>query len=220
MKIPFTADQFFDSMAAYNVSMFPVQIVLALLAVGLVAMVLLKARHSGVAVLSLLGVMWVWMGTVYQWLFFAPINPAAYAFGGLFVAQGLLLFFLAYKRTHAFAFRADARGIVGLLLVVFALLIYPAFGFFSGHRYPSAPTFGLPCPTTIFTFGMLLMATKRLPWYVFVVPVLWSVVGFNASWLFGVYEDIALPLSALVTVVLMLTKLAKAKTSTMVAAAR
>jgi hypothetical protein len=164
--------------------------------------VLMRARHTGVVVLSLLGAMWVWMGMVYQWLFFAPINPAAYAFGGLFVVQGLLLSYLAYKSTHTFAFRADARGIAGLTLAVFALLVYPAIGFFSGHRYPSAPTFGLPCPTTIFTFGMLLMATTRLSWYVLVVPVLWSVVGFNASWLFGVYEDVALPLSALVTVVL------------------
>lgn len=41
-----------------------------------------------------------------------------------------------------------------MLLILYALIGYPAFGYFAGHHYPSVPVFGVaPCPTTIFTIG-------------------------------------------------------------------
>ena len=73
----------------------------------------------------------------------------------------------------------------------FALVVYPAIGYGLGHRYPAMPTFGVPCPTTIFTLGLLLFA-DRPPWLVYVVPLLWSAVGSLAALRLGVYEDLAL----------------------------
>jgi hypothetical protein len=54
--------------------------------------------------------------------------------------------------------------------VVFALVLYPVIGYTFGHIYPSSPTFGLPCPTTIFTFGIFLWSDKRLPVAILVIP--------------------------------------------------
>ena len=46
------------------------------------------------------------------------------------------------------------------------------------HSYPGAPTFGItPCPVTLFTFGLLLLATTPVPWLLLVIPVAWSLVG-------------------------------------------
>lgn len=39
-------------------------------------------------------------------------------------------------------------GMTGSLLMLYAMMIYPALGYFLGHVYPKAPTFGVPCPTT------------------------------------------------------------------------
>ena len=81
-------------------------------------------------------------------------------------------------------------------------MIYPLIGQYSGHAYPYAPTFGLPCPTTIFTLGVLLLLPYRLPWYIAIIPILWSVIGFSAAFMLGVVEDTALILAGILFVVL------------------
>jgi hypothetical protein len=51
------------------------------------------------------------------------------------------------------------------------------------------PTFGVPCPTTIFTFGMLLWTKREIPLYIAIIPLLWSLVGLSAALSFGMKED-------------------------------
>jgi Family of unknown function (DUF6064) len=64
--------------------------------------------------------------------------------------------------------------------------------------------FGLvPCPTTIFTFGMLLLAARPkrpLLW----PPLVWSVIGFFAAVKFGISEDVGLLLAGIVTAAIVL----------------
>ena len=95
-----------------------------------------------------------------------------------------------------FAFRSDARGWAGAGLIAYALVGYPLVSLALGHRYPETPTFGLPCPTTIFTIGLLLFAVPPMPRSVLVVPVLWAVVGSTAAFLLGVYQDLGLLVAA------------------------
>jgi hypothetical protein len=198
MKLPFSANQFFEIFENYNLAVFPMQIVLMLLAIAAVVISRRKRFNNGRIVLPILGALWLWMGIVYHWIFFSSINPLAYGFGAAFVLQGILFFVLRFTRVQSFAFHNDAKGAVAVVLIAYALVVYPVIGFFSSHSYPLQPTFGLPCPTTIFTFGMLLVAAPKLPWYFVLVPVLWSVIGFSAAFQFGVYEDIALIVSAAV----------------------
>jgi hypothetical protein len=82
------------------------------------------------------------------------------------------------------------------------LLIYPVLGYFLGHVYPHSPTFGLPCPTTIFTFGLLLWADNKVPKYLLVIPLLWSLIGFLAAFQLGVLEDVMLLITGLVATTL------------------
>ena len=58
------------------------------------------------------------------------------------------------------------------------------------------PTFGLPCPTTIFTAGVLMLATPRAPG-LSIVPVIWSAIGGSAAFLLGVPADIGLPIAGI-----------------------
>jgi hypothetical protein len=55
---------------------------------------------------------------------------------------------------------------------------------------PRAPAFGVPCPTTIFTAGLLL-ATPLSRWLL-VIPIVWSLVGGSAAFLFGMTPDLML----------------------------
>jgi hypothetical protein len=84
------------------------------------------------------------------------------------------------------------------LLVAYALVLYPVWSWFAGHRYPDTPTFGLPCPTTIFTVGVLAFLTTPYPRSPFVVPILWCTVGAQAAILLGVPQDFGLIVAGIV----------------------
>ena len=144
------------------------------------------------------------MGIVYHIVFFTAINKAAYLFGGIFIIQGMLfLIFGVFKSKLSFNFKKDKYGITGLSLILFALVVYPLLGYFFDHIYPFSPTFGLPCPTTIFTFGFLLLNIKKCPIIILIIPFVWSIIGFMAALQFGIFEDIGLIVASLISVSLL-----------------
>ena len=75
-----------------------------------------------------------------------------------------------------------------------------------GHTYPSNPTFGLPCPTTIFTFGILIWTVKKIQIYVVIIPLLWSLIGFSAALNLGVKEDFGLLIAGVLGFILIIIK--------------
>ena len=140
------------------------------------------------------------MGIVYRIFFLTTINNAAYIFGECFIIQGILfLFFGIRKNKFSFIITKDKYGITGLSLILFTLFVYPLLGYSFGHISPYTPTFGLPCPTTIFTFGFLLVNTKKCPITILIIPIVWSVIGLMAAFQFGIFEDTGLIVASLLT---------------------
>ena len=199
MSLPFTEAQFLDAFRRYNDAVWPMQWVL--LALGVFAVV--RARRGGARggrdVALVLAVLWTWMAVVYHIGFFRAINPAATVFAAAFLAEAIILARAGLSRTGvAFDIRLDARGVLGGALVMFALVVYPLLGLAFGHRYPASPTFGLPCPTTIFTIGILAWMAPRAPRAPWIVPLLWTAIGGSAAPLLGMREDLGLPVAGLV----------------------
>jgi hypothetical protein len=199
--MPFTRAEFFDLFARYNEAVWPVQ--LALLMVGFAALIFaaVSTPRASMAAGVALAALWFWMGLVYHLAFFTAINPAASLFGAAFVIQGVLI--IAYTvgaRRLEFHPSRDAGSIAGAAIVCYALIAYPLIGYLSGHRYPAMPTFGVPCPTTIFTLGVLLLVKPPLPRILLVVPALWAAIGMSAALSLGVHEDLGLPVSALIVI--------------------
>lgn len=152
--------------------------------------------------LLLLSALWLWMGAVYHGVFFRRINPAASLFAAFFIVQAAILAVQAVRGTAVIRPTASGAGIAGGLIVVYGLLVYPVLGAALGHHYPSSPTFGLPCPTTLFTLGALLWM-RPLRVSLFLIPLAWAVIGTTAALRLGVYEDVGLAVAAL-TVLLVL----------------
>jgi hypothetical protein len=203
MKLPFTIQQFFDVFASYNGTVFPAQIFFYLLALLALWFIIRGARYANIYTSAALAFLWLWMGIVYHLLFFSEINKAAYVFGPLFILQGLLFFYYGVvKHQLQYTFHTDLYTITGGLLIFYALILYPLLGYMAGHVYPSSPTFGLPCPTTIFTLGLLLWTGTKLPKLLLIIPLLWSVIGFSAAFTLGVAEDTGLIVAGLATLVL------------------
>ena len=201
MQLPFTAAQFFDVFRQYNDAVWPAQIALVALAATALMLVARPQSWSGRAISGILAFFWMWLGVAYHLMFFAAVNPAAYAFAAVsivgaaaFVWQGVV------KQRLTFTTARSARTVVGFALMAFALVAYPAWSVYAGHQYPAMPTFGLPCPTTLFTVGMLCLLVPPYPRAPLLVPVLWCLVGAQAAFLLGVYQDLGLIIAGVVGV--------------------
>ena len=193
MKLPFTIEQFLSVFANYNQSVFPMQIVLNLLAFFAILILFLKQKYSSKIIAFILSLFWLWTGLVYHIMFFSSINKAAYFFGSLYIVQAMLFFiFGVVKEKLNFQFNKNINGITGLILIIYALVIYPVLGYLFGHIYPQSPTFGAPCPITIFTFGILFLTTNKIPMYLILIPLLWSLVGLSAAINLRITEDFGL----------------------------
>jgi hypothetical protein len=201
-RIPFTTDQFFGVFTAYNLSIDGATIALNAIAMALVWVSLRPTRWSSAVVWLGLAGLWLWTGVVFHLTHFTSVTPAAYLFGALFVAQSLLFAHAATRRIAFEPVRGAARSL-GALLVVYALVMYPAIGVISGDRYPALPLFAAPCPLSIFTFGLLLWTRGRVPTYLFSIPVVWSVIASSAIFQFGVVQDVVMPIAALLTVIVL-----------------
>ena len=201
----FTVEQFLNVFKQYNEALWPMQIVAYAVGIALVVLALTRWRRASAVIFGALAVMWAGMAVGYMWTYFADINPAAKLFGAIFLAQAILLAAMALRERDAvYGGRRDLRTWIGLALITYGMLAYPLLGMAFGHGYPRAPMFGLvPCPTTIFTLGMLLLAARPkclLLW----LPLVWSAIGSFAAVKFGIYEDVGLLVAAIVTAVVML----------------
>jgi hypothetical protein len=207
MKTPFTLEDFLGVFSKYNQTVFPFQFIFYLSGVIIVILLLNPTLRSSRIVSFILSFFWIWMGLVYFFTFFSAINPAAYLFGTFFLLEGaFFLYHGVFLEKLLFKFHHDKNGISGLILVLFSLVGYPVLNYVFGHSYPTLPTFGLPCPTTIFTFGILLQNDRKLPFSIYIIPLAWSLIGFTAAFKFGIIEDSALLVSALLTLFLVIIR--------------
>jgi hypothetical protein len=189
--LPFTTEQFFALFASYNTTIWPAQLVAYALGLAALIFALWGGAQAGRIVAAVLAVMWLWTGAAYHLIHFTAINPAAWLFGAAFLVQGAAFLVVAWGAGLAFKSEwTGTRRAFGLVLVAYAGVLYPLLGRVAGHPWAEIPTFGVtPCPMTIFTFGVLLMASSPVPWWLLVIPVLWAVVGGSAAVLLEVPQD-------------------------------
>ena len=209
MRLPFTRAQFLDVFAAYNGALWPAVVALWLTAAFLTVGMLGRRPPGGRSVAAYLSLLWLWNAVVYHGLFFRRINPAALGFAILFAVEGAIFAGLAVfargLRPAAHAPRpvgarpslvASWRAAAGAAFLV-AALVYPFAAAAAGERWPALPTFGVPCPTVLFTVGVFLRRDFPVREIVSAIPFLWSVFGGSAAVLLGMAPDYALWLAGI-----------------------
>jgi hypothetical protein len=203
MELPFGIDAFFVVFARYNAAIWPAQLVTyALGALAIVAFWIDRKRRKSV-ILAILTVFWAWNGIVYHWLFFSAINTAAYAFGAIFVMQAALFAgaFFTSSSLH-FENAGGLRSFVAWSLIIYAALVYEMLGILAGHGLMGGPLFGVaPCPTTIFTIGLLLLAQGRALFWLSIIPAMWALIGTSAAIFLGVPQDLGLAAAVLLMLI-------------------
>lgn len=204
--IPWSRESFLEVFRSYNEAVWPAEIVLVALAVGAVSGALRGTRRSSALAGLVLTVLWLWMAIAYHWIHFARVTSVALLFGLAFVAQGVLLGRALLRGRLRFGPPRGPAKVLGLATIAYAMIVYPLLGSLSDHAYPLSPSFGLPCPTTIFTLGMLLLTSQPMPKSLLVIPVGWAAVATAAPIAFGIWEDVGLVIAAIVVPIVLVVR--------------
>lgn len=208
-NLPFTRDQFLGMFEAYNQAIWPAQVLAYVLGAAAVALLIWRPGRSHRLIVGVLAGFWLWLGVAFLLIAMRTIDsgPGPLVFGAAFLLQGALWLLAGVLRQDLrFDARLTGSSIVGWALVTYALVVYPLLGVVAGHVYPRQPMFGVaPCPTVIFTFGVLLLTAARVPKYLLVVPLAWAVTsGISAPLNFGIYEDFGLVAAGVVGTALLM----------------
>lgn len=197
--LAFTPEVFLSLFEQYNAAIWPAQVFAYVLGLLAVFLTLRPSRGTGRLIAAILAGFWLWIGVAYHLMFFSAINFAAPVFGIVFVVQGLLFAWIGVVRGRLdFRFRGDPPGWIGLGFALFAIMVYPLLNLLAGHVWPRVPIFGVtPCPTTIFTIGLLLLTARRVPLSLMAIPALWSLIDGATSWLLEIPEDTTLPVAGI-----------------------
>ncbi len=205
MKTPITTDQFFSVFEKYNHAIFPVQIGLFLLTILALIAIGSKIGQKDKFVAGILGVIWIWTGIGYHWVFYSDINNLALGYGVVFILQGLFLVWegvILYNLK--FVFRMTVQAILGYFFILYSLIIYPVVGYLIEPNLSQTISIGLPSPTIILTFGFLLLCDKKFSKYLLIIPSLWAVIGISGIIKLGVYQDSVMLIAAIIADVLIL----------------
>jgi hypothetical protein len=211
MAMAVTGDnELLELFTRYNEDLWPVHLVAYAAGVAAVALLFARRRDRADRVIAgLLAALWLWLGVAFQGLYATDVDVVlGTAYAVMFVLQAHLLFRYGVLRGElTFRPRAGLTGAVGWVALAYAVIVYPVIGAVLGHGWPESPLLGMaPCPTTILTFGLLLLAAPPLPRRLLIVPFAWAVLAPPAAMARGVYEDAGLLIAGLVTVVLVLVR--------------
>jgi hypothetical protein len=180
----------------YNPSIWPMQVVVYVLALAAVFLAVKKTKSSDRIITVVLAFFWLWNGI----MFFLPIggnSPLWYVFAALFIIQGILFLVGAVKPNVSYHIGTDIYSLTGIVLILYGLIGSPLVGSLVGHLYPQMAFLGLfPCPTLPFTFGLLLCTDSKIPKYLIVVPFVWGLMGVMTISI-GMMEDVVMLLGAL-----------------------
>ncbi|HZP20142.1 MAG TPA: DUF6064 family protein [Bauldia sp.] len=206
--LPFSREAFLSVIVDYNQAIWPAQIVAYLVGLAAIGALVWRKPFSDRAIAGALAAMWLVTGAAYHAMFFTAINPAAYLFAAAFILEaGVLVYCGMFRGQLRFGFDGSPAAWVGAAFLAYAGLAYPLLAIATGHAYPELPMFGLtPCPVTIFTFGLFLMTTQRVPRVLFVIPFLWSLVGGSAAFLLNIVPDWFLLASGVIALAMLLPR--------------
>ena len=194
----FTIEDFMLVLESYNLAIWPMQIFAYILVILALFFTFKSTKYSQKIVLGILSFLWLFNGIVFSLLYWAPSHLFGYIFGVCCILQGLLFLYGLKKSDITISFSGlTYYSIIGIIFVVYAIVGYQVFGYFLGHIYPKFFPVGLvPCPTTIFTLGIFLIISKRIPKKYYVIPLIIALGGFLAVYK-GIYEDIGLIIAGL-----------------------
>lgn len=161
-------------------SVWPLQLFMLLLGVGMCVAVLRWPVRQAPWSAGVLALVWSWLAWGYYLTRFTEISTAASSLAVLSIVEAAVLAALANLQGEAG--RRSFR-MAGVLMVVVALA-WPALALVTGRSLAQAEWFGTaPETTALATLGMLLASPLRGRTWAAIVPALLLAVGLTTLWL-------------------------------------
>ncbi|TDX30858.1 hypothetical protein DFO67_104117 [Modicisalibacter xianhensis] len=203
--LPYSPEILFAIYAQFNQAVWPAQLIFNALLLGLIFLI---AKRSGSAtaariVNGFLALAWAWTGIGFHLAHFAPFNFAAPYYGALFLVQAALFAVAALKASPRYRLARGLPGVIGVGLLGYGLFGYPLVDAALGQTWQSLRYFPMaPGATLLVSLGGLLLATGRVTYLLFAVPVLWSLIAGVLAWWLGLVQDAVLPVAGLMCLAL------------------
>ena len=204
--LSFSIEEFLLVLENYNLEIWPFQIFAYIFIVLVIFFSIKPTNYSPKIVLAILSFFWLFTGIVFCFLYWAPSHIFGYIFGIFCVLQGIMFLYSIIKSNITIGSQDITYTVIGILFVLYAIIGYQIFGYYLGHIYPKFFAVGLvPCPTTIFTFGIFLIFNIKIPIKYFFIPLTISLGGFLAAYK-GIYEDIGLIIVGILGTILIILR--------------
>lgn len=200
----FTSHTYYRLFELYNRALWPVHVAAAALGLMLLVLMLHGGARRGRAIAAILAACWLWVAVAFLFARYDAVNwMARYAALG-FTLEAILLIVsgvvLNRLKSGAEMTSADFTSLAGTAIVVFALFIQPLSAPLFGRPWTQMEIFGLaPDPTVAATLGALL-AMRRAPWYLLVIPILWCAITGATLWAMAAPEALIMPAIAVLVI--------------------
>jgi len=190
------AEVFLNNVSAYNVSIFPMQIITLVVAVILTYLLFVRPS-TGVNKLikAYLSLTFVWFV-----LMFPFEGVFKIAFGLVHIVIAILFFIDIFTGKIEFKFpETSGKRYFMFFLIFSAFAFYPLIEYMSGHLYPKILLFGVaPCPTIIFSLALLIGAVPKVGKLIFILLIFSAISsGLSAPIMLGVWADLLLLVSGI-----------------------
>src|SRR5688572_14575939 len=120
----FSPRTYYRMLQRYNEAVWPAQLVTLALGLGIVALLWRRSARQGRIIAGIVALMWIWVAGAFLWQRYATINWAIRYVAPAFVLQALLLIW-APRRGAGFRVSRNSAGVVGSVLWVLALVLFP-----------------------------------------------------------------------------------------------
>lgn len=165
----------------WNMELWPLQPLLVLAAVVLVATTAVRGSTLQGAITAVLALAWIWVAWAFLWERFSTINTGASWMAAAFAVQAVLLLALGSAAGPA---PSRGRRQAGLVIAAAAAVASPLLAPLAGHGWTRAEVAGaLPDPTALLTVGLLLALPLRHLRWLLPIPLLALAVGWTTAWL-------------------------------------
>ena len=207
-NIMITTEAFRSNLESYNNAIFPMQIITLIVAIILTYFLFAKlSAKTNNVMKAYLAFTYAWMAVVYYFILAPSSLKPGFPILGIFFAVVALLFAIDILtgKTEFKLPKTRRRKYLTLILIIYALVLYPSMDWVLGHPYPRILLFGVvPCPTTIFAIALLAGAIPKVDKKVFALLLLPALgFGFLGPIQHGFYVDFVLLASGIYGLVML-----------------
>lgn len=201
------AEEWWKILENYNVSIFPAQIFLHIIAIIVTVIFFIKPEKEANIILKVyLTASFAWIGIIFFLILGTGLEANSLS-AFLFILVAVFFGIDIFRNRIEFMIPEMRRE--KILMVIFLLMafLYPLIGYLIGHTYPRMIFLGtFPCSTTAFALTFLAFSVPKIDLKPYILLLIWAIPFpiFIQIPKFGVYEDSIMLAAGILAVVFLI----------------